>query len=266
MEMANVSGKKVTGQHVAVIVIALIAAYFGGAYMGWWGGSDSAPTGDNSEILEAIGGVNTNVSKIDEKATAALNTAKEALNTSRIANSTASSKATQVPVVSDTSNGLVAETASAVSSTNTLDDKAYSDAKVLLAKANRIASDAARFKDEARDIDSDEEDDASDLKEDIKDSKEDRDDLKEDITDLQDTVYQDWSGQSRNETAKDLAGQTLTEALDALSSAKEDYKDAMADVDDILEPKEDKGDEKVVYVQTPATPAVAGYQSQTEGL
>jgi len=258
---------KINGKHMVVVGLLAIVAL---SYFWWhplgWGASAPAIAGDNSEVLEAIGGINDNISKVDQKASAALNTANAALNTSKLANATASGKLI-TPVASAT--GAVVAVASA---TNTMDDKALTDAKTLLAKANRIASDAERFKREARDLDSDEEDDASELEEDIDNSKDDRDEVKADIEDLQDTIYQDWANTERNETAKDLAGQTLTKGLDALGSAKDDYKDAMSDIDDILEP-ENEGDGKVVYVQAPVsggqqtTPqGVAGYQSQTEGL
>lgn len=261
--------REITGQHVLIFgILAVIAlSYFVWHPLGW-GAPAPAIAGGNSEVLMAISGVEKNLSEDLEVVN---ETAKAALVEAKKANQTAS---TSKPVLVTQTGGQTSPSSTVVASaTNTMDDKALNDAKTLLAKANRIASDAERFKREARDLDSDEEDDASDLEEDIKDSKDERDEVKEDIADLQDTIYQDWSGQGRNETAKNLAGQALTEALDALSSAKEDYKDATSDVDDILDGDEEEtssSSPQVVYVTTPAgqttTAGVTGYQSQTEGL
>lgn len=263
MEMVKINGQHVVGFLVVLAVLTLINTFVGPHWFGWGASAPVTVTGSSDDVVKAISGLEANLSKDIQTVN---NTANRAVEIALKANQTASSKTTSLVTQTGGQTSQL-PAGGVVTVTNTMDDKALNDAEMLLAKANRIAADAERFKRDARELDSDEEDDATDLESDIKDSKDDRDEVKADIEDLQDTIYQDWANQARNETAKDLAGQTLTEALDALSSAKEDYKDATSDVEDILKNDEEKSS-SVVYLQPgqTTTSGVTGYQSQTEGL
>lgn len=257
--------REITGQHLVLVALVIAALVLINTYVGphWFGWGASAPvvvTG-SEDVVKAISGVERNLSAeigaVNETANAALAEAKKANQTA------SSSKPVLVTQTGTTSTVAVA------SATNTMDDIALAKANNLLAQANRITADAERFKKDARNLDDDEEDDASDLKTDVDDADEDRKDLKEEIVDLQDVIYGEYPNQPRNNTAQNMAGQVLDTALTQLDSAKEDIKDALADVNDILENDEEKS--SVVYVTTPAgqtttSTGVAGYQSQTEGL
>lgn len=280
MEMKNVSGKrKVTGQHAIVIVLALIAAYFGGSYMGWWGGSEPAPIGDNSDILNAIGGIKGDIKNVTAEQTkqaadiAALN--KSAMVALPVTVSTTS----QQPLVKQ----LVAETP--VSATKTMDDQALEQARQMLADAENLYESAQVADDNMDDaIDDEDDSDVEDIKDDAKDIVDDSNDLRDDAKKLQDKLRASWPSEVRNNTAKNIALRTLDSVRSTANDAKKDANDVIGNADKFetkTTPTSDAETEKLkLQIElakaqsaigqqasvVPVTTGVAGYQSQTGGL
>lgn len=277
--------RKVTAQHLVLAVLGIAVLALINTYVGphWFGMGAEAPTvtpvltGNNSEIITKLGQMNSSLTasiiEVGKKADQAVSVAQQA-------NQTANAKLVptqSAPVQNTSTTGLVAGTAAAASSTNTMDDQALVQARNWLADAERLYE-AAQIADDNADnaIDDEEKSDAEDEKDNANDIVDDADKLKEDSKDLQDKLRQSWS-EPRNETAKNMALRTLESVKTRANDARKDAKKVIKAVDEYLKPETEESGQttpQVVYVQapvgqqttTPVTTGVAGYQSQTGGL
>jgi hypothetical protein len=234
----------VIGIAAIAVIIILIALFHPFGWMEAAGPAPSVPVvagnNNNSEIVNALTGMNKSIVSVGQKADQAVAVSKEALNISRQANATASAK-----IVAPAPAPAPAGKPAGVVSANTMDDVALGKANSYLANAKRLVNDADRAKEDARDaVRNGESSDADEAKDDANEIIDDASDLRQNIRDLQQDLDTEWANEARNETARNKASGILDDALDEISDAKKTANEAVDKANELVEEPENQGSQQ----------------------